>query len=251
MTVAARRVEYDEIVPFRRRFTEEAECQVVRDSILPRGLADSWLIERDSVAVGYGGIWNAHFPGRLMEFWVDPAHRASTDELYRAVIRDGGATAVEAQTNLPGMIEPLQALGGTVLEENLLFEEGGATDLLLPGAVLRERCDTDAGPEGDFVVEMGSQVVAAGGFLRHYNAPFVDLYLAVSGESRGRGVGSWLVQELRRVVREEGLVPSARCDRHNEASRRTLERGGLRECGRIVTCEVPRSGRTDGNQLAR
>lgn len=238
MTAVARRVEYEEIAPFRRLFTAEAGCQVVRDSILRRGLADGWLIEQDSVAVGYGGVWNAHFPGRLMEFWVEPAHRADSHDLYRSLLRDSLATSVEAQTNIPGMRDPLYSLGSVVLEENLLFEDGGATDLRLPGARLRERCDTDAGPEGDFVVELEDRVVAAGGFLRHYNAPFVDLYMAVAGDSRGRGVGSWLVQELRKVVREQGLVPAARCDHGNEASRRTLERGGLRECGRIVSCEV-------------
>lgn len=242
MTTSVRPAAYDEIAPLRGRFTDEAGCQVVRDSILGRGLADGWMIEEGGKTVGYGGVWNDHFPGRLMEFWIEPECRSDTDRLYRTLIDGSGATSAEAQTNIPWMSAPLHALGGTVRDEKLLFAEGGETRLSVPGAALRERCDDDAGPEGDFVVEFEDRVVAAGGFLSHYNAPFVDLYMAVSGDFRGRGVGSWLIQELRRVVRAEGLVPAARCDCDNEASRRTLMRGGLRQCGRIVSCEVPSAG---------
>lgn len=239
MTLSVRPAQFEEIAPLHRRFADEAGCQVVRDSILGRGLADGWMIEVDGAPVGYGGVWNEHHPDRLMEFWVDPAHRDESDRLYHALIASSGATSVEAQTNIPWMSEPLYRLGGTVAEENLLFAEGERTELAVPGAILRERCADDTGPDGDFVAEIDGRVVGAGGFLRHYNPPFVDLYMAVAIEFRGRGVGSWMIQELRRVVRDEGLVPAARCDRDNEASRRTLLRGGLRECGRIVSCIVP------------
>lgn len=217
---------------------------MVRDSILGRGLANGWLLEADSLPIGYGGVWNAHYPGRLMEFWLEPFHRDRADGCYRELIRASGADAVEAQTNIPWMVEPLRALRCEVREEHILFEEGVETDLTLPGAEFRERRERDAGPDGDFVVELGGRIVGAGGFLCHYNAPFVDLYMAVSEESRGVGVGSWLIQELRGVVRGAGLVPAARCDVDNEASRRTLLKGGLRECGRIVASDVPLAVRT-------
>ena len=74
--------------------------------------------------------------------------------------------------------------------------------------------------------------------MSHYNPPYADLYMEVIPEARGRGIGSFLVQELRRVCRESGRIPAARCDPANEASKKALLRGGLVAVGSIVAGEV-------------
>jgi RimJ/RimL family protein N-acetyltransferase len=55
---------------------------------------------------------------------------------------------------------------------------------------------------------------------------------------RQRGLGSFLVQELKRVCYEGGHVPAARCNTGNVASRRTLQKAGLVPCGHILTGAV-------------
>jgi GNAT superfamily N-acetyltransferase len=51
---------------------------------------------------------------------------------------------------------------------------------------------------------------------------------------RNRGLGSFLVQELKRNCYEGGSVPAARCNPKNIASRRTLQKAGFVPCGHIV-----------------
>jgi GNAT superfamily N-acetyltransferase len=231
--IEVRRVAFEEIRPLRELYRREARCQIVRDSILPRGLADPYLLVHDRRAVGYAGVWTKHFPGRIMEVYVERGARGETMPLLRAAIRAADALEFEAQSNMPGMLDLLTACAHRIRVENLLYRDGSATGLVRRDCVFRERREDDEGPEGDWVVEVGGRVVAAGGVLTHYNPPFGDLYMEVIPEARRQGIGSYLVQELRRVGRENGLMPSARCDPDNVASRRALERGGMTPCGAL------------------
>ena len=71
------------------------------------------------------------------------------------------------------------------------------------------------------------ETVATGGVLFHYNAPYGDIYMEVAEPFRRRGLGAFLVQELKRVTYELGSIPCARCSPENVASRRTLQKAGL------------------------
>ena len=119
-----------------------------------------------------------------------------------------------------------------------LFEDGAATILSCLGALFQPREADEDGPEGDWVVKMNGEVVAAGGVLDHYRPPYGDICMEVIPRARRQGIGSHLVQELRHVSYEVGRRPAARCDSDNEASRRTLQRGGLLPCGRLLAGEV-------------
>ena len=88
---------------------------------------------------------------------------------------------------------------------------------------------------GDWGIERGGEIVATGGVFTHYNPPYGDVYMEVNGQQRGQGVGSYLVQELKRVAYESGLLPAARCSPENAASRATLERAGLQVCGQTLS----------------
>ena len=74
---------------------------------------------------------------------------------------------------------------------------------------------------------MDGNVVGKGGILFHYNRPYGDLYMEVTEPFQRRGLGSYLIQELKRVCYELGAVPCARCNPTNIASRRTLQRAGF------------------------
>lgn len=234
MSFQVSRVAFEVIAPLRNLYRHEANCQIVRDSILGRGLADSFEVRSDGGVVGYAGVWNEHFEGRLMEFFVLPRFRSESSTIFKAALKASGANSIEAQTNVLHMVSLLRGHGRDIVVENLLFEEGGAVDLAVSGAEFRRRRPEDGGPDGDWVVELGGAVVGAGDVLRHYNPPFGDIYMAVVPEARRMGIGSLLVQELRRVSYEAGRVPAARCDPGNEASRRALIKGGLVECGQLL-----------------
>jgi GNAT superfamily N-acetyltransferase len=62
--------------------------------------------------------------------------------------------------------------------------------------------------------------------------------MEVSEPARRRGVGSYLVQELKCCAYEAGKRPSARCDPDNVASRRTLQKAGFLPCARLLVGDV-------------
>jgi GNAT superfamily N-acetyltransferase len=90
--------------------------------------------------------------------------------------------------------------------------------------------------------EQAGEVVATGGFLLHYNKPLADLYMEVREDCRRRGLGSFLLQELKNECYIAGRVPAARCDIRNTASRATLINAGLRTCGFMSTGKIRTAG---------
>lgn len=230
----ARPADPGEIAAMREEYRREAGCQIVHDSALPRGIADPWLIVSAGRAVGYAGVWNRYYPGRLMELWAVPEARSAAVSMLGAVAAASGATHMEAQTNMPAMLALLRSCASEIVEEKALFGAGRATALTRPGAVFRTARPDDGGPDGDWVIELDGAVVAGGGILYHYNPPYGDVYMEVLPDVRRTGIGSYLVQELARVCREAGKTPAARCDPGNLASIRTLERAGFVRCGSLL-----------------
>ena len=244
MDIEVRRAEYRDVEAMRELYRQEAGCQVVRDSILRRGLADPYLILAQGRPAGYGGVWTRHHPGRIMEFHTLPHVRASALPMFRALLATSGATHVEAQTNMPLMLLMLHDCAQDIRAENLLFEDAYRTDLACPGAVFRRARPGEPSPDptAEWVVESGGAVVAAGGFLTHYNPPYADVFMTVAEQARLQGFGSYLVQECKRVCYEAGRRPAARCRPDNLASRRTLQKAGLLPCGRLLVGEVVPAG---------
>ena len=94
---------------------------------------------------------------------------------------------------------------------------------------------------GDYVLILGGQIVATGGFLLHYNKPFADLYMEVEQNYRRKGAGSFLIQEIIKQSYVQGRVPAARCNISNIASRATLTKAGMRTCGFMLVGDVRNS----------
>ena len=174
-----------------------------------------------------------------------PEVRSMAATLFRELLIVSQATHVESQTNMPLMLMMLYDHAREITTEAILFQDAFTTRIACPGGVFRRSTYDDAAamfpPQediGDWVLEFDGAVVANGGFLCHYNPPYGDIFMAVSESRRGRGFGSYLVQELKRVCYEAGRKPSARCNPENVASRRTLQRAGLLPCGRLLAGEV-------------
>ena len=65
MNIQVRRVEYADVAALRELFRQEANCEIVHDSFLARGLADPYLILVEGRVAGYGGIGNKYPAQRL------------------------------------------------------------------------------------------------------------------------------------------------------------------------------------------
>ena len=247
MHIETRRAELQEIEPLRALYRQQANCQIIKDSILGRGLADPYLILVDGHIGGYGGVWSATDSiGRVMEFYALPDLRAAALPMFRELLAVSGATGIEAQTNIPLMLLMLLDCAHGIRSEAILFEDARATQLECPDGTLRRVGPDDANrifahehePVGEWMIEAAGEVVATGGALRHYNPPYADIFMEVAEAHRRRGYGSYLVQELKRICYERGNKPAARCDASNVASRATLQKAGFLPCGRMMAGEV-------------
>jgi GNAT superfamily N-acetyltransferase len=228
------RTSTSDVYSLREKYRSVAWCQIVRDSILPRGLADPYLLEVEGEKAGYAGVWNRYHRHRIMEFFALPEFLAMAPELLRVLAEHTGARELEVQTNVLAGRGLLERCSSSLWTEKLLFEEGSETELTSPGLVFRERNEDDHGPDGPWVVDDEGKLRGAGGWLTHYNPPYADLYLEVIESARGQGVGSYLVQELRRACSRAGHGVAARCNPDNQASRKALERGAMVQCGEIL-----------------
>lgn len=230
------RSNYDEIRCMRELYRHAHRCQIIHDSALERGLADAYAFWVNDQLAGYGGVWNQYFPGRVMEFYVLPAHQTNAFAWFKQLLIVSEATHIEAQTNMPHSLAMLYEYASQIEIEKLLFADAFNSQLTCPAGRLRAATASDQGEglDGEWVLEVHGQAVASGGFLRHYNPPYADIYMHVAPQHRGQGYGSYLVQGLKRECYAAGHQPAARCDPDNVASRKTMEKAGLALCGHLL-----------------
>jgi GNAT superfamily N-acetyltransferase len=246
MSITVESTDFHNIEPLRALYRQEANCQIIHDSILGRGMADPYLIQLNGRVAGYGGVWNKYDPGQLMEFYTLPAVRAHALPMIKELIAASHATRMEAQTNMPLMTTMLFDVARDIRPENVLFADAATTHLTCTNSTFRLAVPEDAErirPEdrealGQFVLEAEGNIVATGGYLCHYNPPYGDIYMHVFEPHRKKGYGSYIVQELKRVCLEAGKRPAARCNSANYISRQTLQKAGFLPCGRLLTGEI-------------
>ena len=255
--ITATETSLDEIRPWRDAYRQEMNCQVIHDSIHPRpGWTREFMLRIGATPVGYGslavsGPWKEK--PTLYEFHVLPQHRMRAFDLFNALLAASGAIAIETQTNGVGLLATmLHAYCREWLSEKILFADGFRTTHAPPGATFRRleakdeaqiktyELDADA----KWVVELDGQCVATGDVLYHYNRPYGDIYMKVAEPFRRRGLGAYLVQELKRVCYEGGSVPAARCSPENIASRQTCQKAGFVPCGHILVGQLVPQART-------
>ena len=243
---AVRPATITEILPGRGRYREEMDCQIIHDSLHARkGWTIPYLLWSAGSAAGYGSVavggpWQGN--PTIFEFYVEPAFRAFSADLFRALLATSGAAQIEAQSNDPFLTPMLHAFARSATSASILFRDQAITALPANGALFRRATEADDArmprqavePIGDWVLEAENRIVATGGLLFHYNRPYGDIYLEVAETFRRRGYGSYLVQELKRVCYEQGSVPTARCRTGNAASRKTLEKAGFVPCGHLL-----------------
>ena len=235
-----------EILPLRARHREEMNCQIVHDSIHRReGWTLSYLLESGGTPIGFGSVAIAG-PWRdkptVFEFYVLPEHRSRAFDLFEGFLEASDARFFEVQTNdvLPTVL--VLAYGRDIVTEKIVFHDKLTTAHPANGAILRrvtceeeiQTCLERRQGGGEWLLEVNGALAAKGGVLFHYNRPYGDIYMEVMEPFRRRGLGSYLVQELKRACYQLGAIPAARCDSTNVASRRTLQRAGFVPCAHIL-----------------
>ena len=246
MTPAARKTDLPSIQFLRAQFLQETNFQIRYNACHERGWTDSYLLTMDDLTVGYGSVKGQELEGRdtVFEYYVVPPFRRKASELFRQLLMVSEAGIIECQSNDLLLSSMLYEFCPSVSADVVLFEDHAVTRLSVPGAIVRRRRPADeifghtAEPVGDYVVDFKGELVASGGFLLHYNPPFADLYMEVREDCRRRGIGSFLLQEVKRECYLAGRVPAARCSLRNIASRAALTRAGLRPCGFMLTGRV-------------
>ena len=229
------------IQPLRAVFLQELNAQVRYDAAHTRRGTTEYLVRRQDRDIGYGSVKDAQAgAGTVFEFYLLPVLRADALDVLRRLAEVSDADALECQSNDQFYAALVRQLSGHVTSDTILFAAGKPTGLPSSDGVFRRRRRNDrvfehhAEPVGDFVIDVAGTVVATGGFLLHYNPPFADLFMEVRPDARRRGYGSFLIQQLIVECYLAGRVPAARTGVDNVASQRTLLKGGLRECGRML-----------------
>lgn len=238
------------IAALREEYRASMGCQIVHDSIHARpGWTNEYLLEIDGEPAAYASVavagpWKrAH---TLYEFFVTQPHRLRSFALFDALVAAGLADRIETQSNDPWLTPMLHTYCARAKAESILFEDTVTTHHAPPGAQVRavrpedaaevQRNDLDA--DARWVLTRDGAVAGTGDILYHYNRPYGDVYMQIAEPQRRLGLGAFLVQELKRICREGGSVPAARCQVTNAASRRTLQRAGFTPCGNVLVGQL-------------
>lgn len=250
MTLAAIKTDLAEILKFRNLFLQENNFQIRYNAYHERGWTDSYIVTFNEEKIGYGAIkGNENLGDRdtVFEFYILPPFRYLLPTAFLELLRSSGAVFIESQSNHLVLTSLLYHYGQNINSDTILFEENTTTNLRIERVIFRKRLEEDsvfehtAEPVGDYVLELDKEVVATGGFLLHYNPPFADLYMEVNEEYRRKGLGSFLIQELKKQCYLSGRVPAARCSIDNVASKSTLMKAGLRIAGFMLLGKVMKS----------
>lgn len=237
----------DRTFPLRDRYRQEMNCQVVHDSIHTRpGWTVTYVFSAGGQTVGYGSVAIAG-PWRekptILEFYLTSESRTRAFAFFEEFLSISGAQAMETQSNDFLATTMLHTYGREVFAESIVFRDCEATSLAGNGATLHpltaleeiRLCIEERAGGAEWRLDVEGTPAAKGGLMFHYNRPYADIHMDVDEPFRRRGLGSYLVQELKRLAYELGAIPAARCNRDNIPSRRTLQKAGFEPYATILT----------------
>ena len=247
MTLEITKTNLEEILYLRNLFLQENNFQIRYNACHERGWTDSYIIYFNEEKIGYGSVkGNEKLNDRdaVFEFYIIPSFRNLSSAAFLKLLQVSKTTFIECQSNDFLLTSMLYEYAQNINANTILLEEGITTDIKIDKVMFRKRNENDkvfehkAEPVGDFVLELNNEVVATGGFLLHYNMPFADLFMEVKEDCRRRGLGSFLIQELKKQCYLAGRVPAARTGMENIPSRATLIKAGLKIAGFILLGQV-------------
>jgi GNAT superfamily N-acetyltransferase len=235
-----------DIKEFRKLFLHENNFQFVFDKCHYYGWADAYTFMANGTTIGYGSVWGTdkrEDRDTIFEFYVLPPYRKYNSSIFHQFIIASAPKLIECQSNDPLLTAMLYEFAKNIFAEAILFEEHVETSLHIP-SVQFSRKPEDENPvhfDGYYLMQNG-EIVANGGFLINYNFPYADIYMDVKENCRQQGLGSLIVQELKKEIYRMGRVPAARCGINNNASKATLIKAGLQPCGFRLKGEIKNGG---------
>jgi len=243
MEIKVTKTQLQEVQPFRVLFLHENNFQFVYNKCHDFGWADTYLFTMDEVKIGYGSVWGKdrrEDRDAIFEFYLIKPYRKFSNLVFPGFISTSGAPFIECQSNDSLLSSMLYEYGQNINAEATLFEDQFQTNLHVRGVMFRKQKAEDnvSKDQGEYVLEQNGEVVATGGFVRNYNMPYIDMFYEVRQNFRQKGLGSLMVQELKREAYLMGRVPAARCNITNQKSKATLLKGGLKVCGFILIGEI-------------
>jgi GNAT superfamily N-acetyltransferase len=214
-------------------------CQIVHDSIHSRkGWTLTYALSLDNLTAGFASVAIAG-PWKdkptIFEFYVLPDYRGRAFDLFDAFLAASGARLMEIQSNDTLLAVMLHTYARDIWSEKIVFRDELTTALTANGAVLqpttsdreiRQSIDERAGA-AEWVLLMDGESAGKGALLFHYNQPYCDIAMEIDERFRRRGLGAYLVQELKRAAYQLGSIPAARCSPENVPSRKTLQKAGF------------------------
>jgi len=251
MSLSAQPTTLQEIAHFRELYRREMNCQIMGDSFHTRpGWTQSWLLQIDNQTAGYGSIAIAGpWKGKptAFEFFILPQHRLRIFDLFETFLAAANPIAIETQSNGTLLHIMLHTYAKNITAEAILYHDKITTTMKQPGVIFRRAMPYDRAQissqnldEGaEFLLEQDGQILATGGLLYHYNPPYGDIFMSVAESHRRRGLGSFIVQELKRTAYQLKKIPACRCNVDNIPSRKTLQKAGFVPCGNRLTGTLP------------
>jgi GNAT superfamily N-acetyltransferase len=232
-----------DILLFRNLFLQQSNFQIRYNALHERGRTDSFLIRFETTPVGYGSVKGIELPSEgytIFEFYIIPSFRYLSSSAFSELLNISLASFIECQSNDNLLTSMLYEFGQNINANVILFKDQISSSHFVDAISFRKRLDDDRifehklEPIGDYVLDRNGEIVATGGFLLHYNVPFADLYMEVREDCRQQGLGSFLLQEVKKQCYLIGRVPAARCDIENIASRAALLKSGLTIAGFLL-----------------
>jgi GNAT superfamily N-acetyltransferase len=240
----------EEVLPLRVRYRAEANGQMTKDSIHQRaGWTNSFLLLINGFVSGFGTIAIAG-PWRdkptVIEFYILPEKRGHAFALFEAFLTASAPQFFEVQSSDTLLTVMLYTYGREIVSESIVFRDELTTSLPGHGAKLEransleesKRCFELRRGGSDWQLQLEGRVVGTGGILFHYNHPYGDIHMEIVEAYRGRGLGSYFVQELKRIAYEMGSIPAARCNVGNVSSRKTLQKAGFVPFAHILAGKI-------------
>ena len=228
-----------DIEALRILFLQENHFQFVHNKCHLYGWADCYACIADGMQVGYGAVWGQskrEDRDAIFEFYIIQPYRKLADAFFKQLHTVSGAVYVECQSNEPLLSSMLYQYTQNINAEAILFKDHFLTDFSIPGVNFQSKPAEaqDRADDCPYVLYYNDEVVATGGLMLNYNMPYADIYYEVNENYRQKGLGTLMVQELKKAAYEMGRVPAARCNTRNIISKYTLLKAGFTVCGNIL-----------------
>ena len=236
MEIVVVKTGHEEISHFRKQFLNENHFQFIYNKCHDYGWADTYLFVVDGLKVGFGAVWGTNRRqdrDSIFEFYIIPPFRKFTHLIFPQFLAQTNTIYIESQSNDFLLTAMLYEYAANIRAEAILFEDYYKSELEVSGVLFRKVSENDQmkGDDSEFILEQNGEIVASGGLMLNYNFPYADIYMQVKEPFRRKGLGSFLVQELKAEAYRIGRVPAARCNINNKISKATLLKAGLQVCG--------------------